>query len=66
MTKRIKLLRKRQKRIRIVSNARYSEGDVVDTPDGRGVVIEVRTEDFEGPDGDVEASEDSPGLCGRT
>lgn len=45
----------------LVDNAtRYSEGDEVDTPDGVGVVVEIRTEDFEGPDGDVQASDDSP------
>jgi hypothetical protein len=39
----------------------YDEGDTVDTPDGLGVVSEIRTENFTGPDGDeVEASEDSP------
>jgi len=38
----------------------YSEGDEVDTPQGIGVVVEVRTEPFEGKDGEVEASEDSP------
>ena len=39
----------------------FSEGDEVDTPEGVGVVVEIRTEDFEGPDGDtVEASDDSP------
>jgi hypothetical protein len=47
----------------VTANAtRYSEGDEVDTPDGVGVVVEIRTEDFEGPDGDVEASEDSPAF----
>jgi hypothetical protein len=47
--------------IPLSSNAtRYEEGDEVDTPDGVGVVVEVRTEDFEGPDGAVEASDDSP------
>lgn len=44
-----------------VANAtRYEEGDEVDTPDGVGVVVEIREEDFEGPDGAVEASENSP------
>jgi hypothetical protein len=39
----------------------YDEGDTVDTPDGLGVVSEIRTENFTGPDGDeVEATEDSP------
>jgi len=38
----------------------FSEGDPVDTPDGLGVVVEVRDEDFDGPDGAVEASEDNP------
>ena len=52
----------KDKRVRIrVNQTRYSEGDVVDTPDGMGIVVEVRTEEFEGPDGsDVEATEDSP------
>ena len=42
--------------------ADYAEGDKIETTDGeRGIVVEVRTEPFEGPDGeDVEASEDSP------
>lgn len=40
---------------------RYSEGDSVDTPDGFGVVSEIRTEPFDGPDGaEVDASDDSP------
>ncbi len=39
----------------------YDEGDSVDTPEGFGIVSEIRTEGFTGPDGDdVEASEDSP------
>jgi hypothetical protein len=39
----------------------FSEGQEVETPSGMGVVVEVRTEDFEGPGGDVvEASEDEP------
>jgi len=39
----------------------FSEGQEVETPSGMGVVVEVRTEDFEGPGGDtVEASEDDP------
>lgn len=46
--------------IRTANATRYSEGDEVDTPDGVGVVVEIRTEDFEGPDGDVESSDDSP------
>lgn len=58
MTK-YKLRKDRLIRLRI-NQTRYSEGDVVDTPDGLGVVSEIRTEEFEGPDGDVEASEDSP------
>jgi len=60
MTKRYKLLKSQSKRIRFIANAQYSEGDVVDTPDGLGVVSEVRTETFDGTDGEVEASEDSP------
>jgi len=39
---------------------RYSEGDVVQTPQGVGVVVEVRTKSFEGKDGEVDASESSP------
>jgi hypothetical protein len=40
---------------------RYSEGDEVDTPQGPGVVVEIRTESFEGPGGsDVEPSDNSP------
>ena len=43
------------------SNAtRYSEGDPVQTPQGFGIVAEVRTEDFEGKNGTVDASESSP------
>ena len=39
----------------------FSEGDEVDTPDGPGVVAEIRTEAFEGPDGEeIEPSEDGP------
>jgi hypothetical protein len=41
-------------------DSRYSEGDTVDTPDGIGVVSEIRTESFDGTEGEVEASEDSP------
>jgi len=44
-----------------VGNAtRYSESDPVQTPQGFGIVTEVRTEDFEGKNGTVEASESSP------
>ncbi|RKD95603.1 hypothetical protein [Halopiger aswanensis] len=52
-----------------MSGTRYEEGDVVATPDGRGVVAAVLTEDFEFPQGggkgeddltSVDASEDSP------
>jgi len=39
---------------------RYSENDPVQTPQGFGIVTEVRTENFEGKDGEVEASESSP------
>ena len=40
---------------------RYDEGDTVDTPDGIGVVSEIRTESFTGPEDDeIDASEDSP------
>lgn len=46
--------------VRVVANATFSEGNTVDTPSGVGVVVEVRTEDFEGPQGStVEASEDN-------
>jgi hypothetical protein len=39
----------------------FSEGDEVDTPDGPGVVAEIRTESFDGPGGDeIEPSDDSP------
>jgi hypothetical protein len=39
----------------------YSEGDEVDTPEGVGVVVEVRTEEFDGPSGEViEASSNDP------
>jgi hypothetical protein len=39
----------------------YREGDEVDTPEGVGVVVEVRTEEFEGPEGDViDATSDEP------
>ncbi len=44
---------------------RYGEGDVVATPDGRGVVAAVLTESFEFPQGedefvDISASDDQP------
>ena len=44
---------------------RYEEGDVVATPDGRGVVAAVLTDSFEFPQGndeltDVSASDDQP------
>lgn len=39
----------------------FDEGDEVDTPAGPGVVVEIRTESFEGPGGDdVDASSDNP------
>ena len=46
-------------------STRYDTGDVVATPDGRGVVAAALTEDFEFPQGGdeevtVDASEDSP------
>jgi len=45
----------------------YSEGDEVETPDGVGVVAEIRTESFDGPNGDeVEASDDSPAYVVAT
>lgn len=41
--------------------ARYSEGDEVETPSGPGVIVEIRTEDYEGVDDEeIEASEDNP------
>lgn len=41
--------------------AKFSEGDEVDTPDGTGVVSEIRTSEFEGPDGEThEPSDDDP------
>lgn len=42
------------------NTTRYSENDPVQTPQGFGIVTEVRTENFEGKDGEVEASESSP------
>lgn len=44
---------------------RYDEGDVIATPDGRGVVAAVLTDDFEFPTGedgvtDVDARDDRP------
>ena len=46
----------------VTSNAtRFSEGDPVQTPQGFGVVVEVRTEPFTGKnDTDIDASENSP------
>jgi hypothetical protein len=38
----------------------YAEGDVVQSPQGLGVVTAVETEPFEGKDGEVDASTDSP------
>ena len=43
----------------------YTEGNVVATPDGRGVVVAVLTDDFEFPQGDddltaVSTSSDQP------
>ncbi|SDQ34860.1 hypothetical protein [Natronobacterium texcoconense] len=48
-----------------MSDTRYDEGDPVATPDGRGVVAAVMTDDLEFPQGeedlvDVEASDDRP------
>jgi hypothetical protein len=47
------------------TDTRYDEGDVVATPDGRGVVAAVLESDFEFPQGeddlaDVSASDDQP------
>jgi hypothetical protein len=39
---------------------RYSEGDVVQSPKGLGIVTGVETEPFDGKDGEIDASEDSP------
>ena len=38
----------------------YAEGDVVQSPQGLGVVTAVETEPFEGKDGEVDGSESSP------
>jgi len=38
----------------------YSEGDVVQSPQGLGIVSGVETEPFEGKNGEVDASESSP------
>ncbi|SFR42182.1 Protein of unknown function [Halogeometricum rufum] len=44
-----------------VGNARqFAEGDPVQTPQGLGVVTDIRTEPFEGKNGEVEASTSSP------
>lgn len=50
-----------------MADTRYDTGDVVATPDGRGVVAAVLTDDFEFPQGDdedeyadVSASDDQP------
>lgn len=60
MTKNVKLRKDRLIRLRI-NQTRYSEGDVVDTPDGLGIVTGVMTETAEGDDGEtLEASETSP------
>lgn len=55
-------LTKEQPVVRLRVNAEHwEEGDVVDSPDGLGIVVEVRDEDFEGPGGTQHtASEDSP------
>lgn len=50
-----------------MSDTRYEEGDVVATPDGRGVVAAVLTADVEFPRGEdtkveVDASDESPGY----
>jgi len=46
---------------------RYSEGDEVSTPDGMGVVVEIRTSAFEAPSGDeVEASDEGPAYVVAT
>jgi hypothetical protein len=44
----------------ISAEKHWKEGEEVESPDGQGVVVEVRSEDFDGPDGAVEASEDNP------
>lgn len=45
---------------------RYSEGDKVEVNGTRGVVTEVRTSSFEGPDGDVDASDNRPAYIVAT
>lgn len=47
---------------KVEAATRYSEGDKVETDSGtRGVVVEIYTEPFDGPDGDeVDASDSSP------
>jgi len=42
------------------SLAQFAEGDIVDTPDGIGIISGIRTETFDGPNGEIDASEDSP------
>jgi hypothetical protein len=45
----------------LAATGSYSEGDEVDTPEGVGVVVEVRTEEFDGPDGEtIDATSDDP------
>lgn len=46
--------------IRIALNQRYSEGDIVNTPDGIGVVTGILTETAEAEGETIEASSDSP------
>lgn len=53
--------RKEKKTILEALATRYDEGDEVNTPAGPGVVVEIRTEEFEGPDNETHTpSEDSP------
>lgn len=56
MSKKLRITAERTVRIR--ANARYEEGDTVDTPAGVGVVVEVITEPDE--DADIDASQSSP------
>jgi len=57
----VKLLKEAGRKYRIRINAgSFTEGDPVDTPDGFGIVVEVREEDFDGPGGEVDASSENP------
>ncbi len=56
--KRVKILKSRK--VRLVPNAQYGEGDAVDTPDGVGVVAELYEENVEYDGETFEGSSDSP------